>query len=90
SQRRQNLAQQGRFIYSMPDTLSPNSYNTTSPYMPGYQVIVAGLLALGMSTEAALYGVTCLACWRLPCSPSPQVGGSLAAWSRASSPPSGR
>ncbi len=54
----ENMAKTGRFIYSVPDTLSQKQFEETNAYMPGYQVVVAGLLTLGLPAEVALYVIT--------------------------------
>ncbi len=53
-----NLVQTGKFVYSVPDTLSQQAFETKSAYMPGYQIAIAGLLALGLPQTVALYGLT--------------------------------
>lgn len=53
-----NLVQTGQFVYSVPDTLSQQSFETKSAYMPGYQIVIAGLLALGLTEGVALYLLT--------------------------------
>lgn len=54
----ENMAKTGRFIYSVPDTLSQKQFEETNAYMPGYQVVVAGLLRIGLPAEVALYVIT--------------------------------
>ena len=53
-----NLVHTGKFAYSVPDTLSQHAFETKSAYMPGYQIVIAGLLALGFSEGIALYVLT--------------------------------
>ena len=54
----ENLARTGHFVYSVPDTLSQQRFETKSAYMPGYQTVIAGLLVLGLPSGVALYLLT--------------------------------